>query len=507
MMNSNLNEIYSDEYQSENETIKLVCQLNENEKLKNENVNNLEDLLIKSRQLNSSESIRLINENLEYLSINKKKSIKNLILSCNQFGLTNNINWTHLPKNLQSIDLSGNFLSSIDGIEKENNELESLALSFNQINQLSHIFSRINWPNLCLLDLSYNNLDNLKETIDLLKNLSKLRIIYLHGNPLSLLVDYRIYVIDSLEKLLVLDDIRITAEERIRSRNYSRIARKDKDYSSFQISFKNIDNVPPAIPNQNEWPLQVHRYKMSLDWFQGEKQDIEINLDSMSNFKRFNKTQIESSFSDYKINIEFLPLSFNLTNDQLIHFRDFLFNGTKCRFIHQLTEYWPPESSNTQGNDSQKNKSNASRDKKNETPVKKKKIEDLSKLIIRTDPIETILAEFNIDLRSFLDGDYQVLFQYKSVLEQQKQYFLSQQENIEVKSGKQKDSSDKNDSNKDKKRASPFKLPQDKLRDQQKDKKNINENDNESDKIDLIQPFQCSIQFQLQRFVTQEQII
>ncbi|CAF1552314.1 unnamed protein product [Rotaria sordida] len=115
-----MNDIYSDQYQNEYENIELVSQLNENEKVKNENVNNLEKLLRKSIRLNSSKCLRLIDEKVESLSIDKNQSIENLILSCNQIGISNRFNWTQLPKNLRSLELSGNFLSSINGIEKDN---------------------------------------------------------------------------------------------------------------------------------------------------------------------------------------------------------------------------------------------------------------------------------------------------------------------------------------------------------------------------------------------------
>jgi hypothetical protein len=51
--------------------------------------------------------------------------------------------------------------------------------------------------------------------------------------------------------------------------------------------------------------------------------------------------------------------------------------------------------------------------------MKKKKNEDLSKLVTRKDPIETILAEFKVELRPFLDGDNQISFTFKSLLQQQ----------------------------------------------------------------------------------------
>ncbi|CAF3899131.1 unnamed protein product [Rotaria sordida] len=505
-MISNSNDVYSDEYQSKDENVELVRQLDDNDKFKTDNINNLEELLKKSRRLNNSITTRLIDEKLENLSNQKIQSIENLILSCNQIRISNQFNWTHLPKKLRSLDLSGNFLSSINEIEKENNQLESLALSFNEINQISDVFSIEKWSNLCLLDISYNMLRNLKETIESLKHLSKLRILYLHGNPLSLLVDYRIYVVNCLEKLIILDDIRITAEERFRSRTYSIIDRKDKDYALFQITFSTIENVPTPPINQNEWPLQIHRYKMRLDWFEEEEdiKEIDIPFDKMSNFKRFKKSQFESSSAEHKPNIDLSPNTFNLTINNVIPFRDFLFHGTKCQFIHQMTEYWSPDQLN-QAND-QKTKANSSKEKKSESPVKKKKIEDLSKLVTIKDPIETVLAEFHVELRPFLDGDYQVCFQYKSPIEQlqqQQQQQLTDSIN-QTKSGKQKDG-EKSDPSKDKKRSSASKSNQDKTKDQSKDKKQSNAN--EADLNNLPQPLQCSIQFQLHRFVSEQQII
>ncbi|CAF1454602.1 unnamed protein product, partial [Rotaria sordida] len=163
------------------------------------------------------------------------------------------------------------------------------------------------------------------------------------------------------------------------------------------------------------------------------------------------------------------------------------------------TEYWPPDQIN-QGN-YQKTKPTSSKDKKSENPVKKKKIEDLSKLVRLKDPIETVLSEFNVQLRQFLDGDYQVNIEYKSPIEQQIDSIN------QTKSIKEKDV-DKNDSNKDKKQhRSPSKSNQDKTNDQLKDKKQLNENQSEYDKNNLVQPIQSSILFQLHRFIAQQQII
>ncbi len=75
---------------------------------------------------------------------------------------------------------------------------------------------------------------------------------------------------------------------------------------------------------------------MRLDWFEGEKQDIDIPFDKMNNFNRFYQKQIESSNSDYKPLIDFSPNYLDFSINTLVPFRDFLFHGTKCRFIHQM---------------------------------------------------------------------------------------------------------------------------------------------------------------------------
>jgi hypothetical protein len=75
---------------------------------------------------------------------------------------------------------------------------------------------------------------------------------------------------------------------------------------------------------------------MVIDWFQGEKEEIEIPFDKMSNFNRFNPHTIQSPDSDYKPIINFSPSNLDLTINDLIPLRDFLFHGTQCRFIHQM---------------------------------------------------------------------------------------------------------------------------------------------------------------------------
>ncbi len=75
---------------------------------------------------------------------------------------------------------------------------------------------------------------------------------------------------------------------------------------------------------------------MRLNWFQGEKQSRDIHLDKYSNFNNFNQINIESSHSDYKTIMDFIPNHLNFTIDTLQQLRDFIFHGTTCYFIQQM---------------------------------------------------------------------------------------------------------------------------------------------------------------------------
>lgn len=69
-------------------------------------------------------------------------------------------------------------------------------------------------PNLVSLDLSFNSLTDLLGLVSQLCTLPSLRILLLQGNPLSLIPAYRGFLVDSLPKLSILDDIYIWPDER-----------------------------------------------------------------------------------------------------------------------------------------------------------------------------------------------------------------------------------------------------------------------------------------------------
>lgn len=69
-------------------------------------------------------------------------------------------------------------------------------------------------PNLVSLDLSFNSFTDLLGLVSQLSSLQKLRVLVLRGNPLALIPTYRGFLVDSLPKLSILDDIHIGPDER-----------------------------------------------------------------------------------------------------------------------------------------------------------------------------------------------------------------------------------------------------------------------------------------------------
>lgn len=120
--------------------------------------------------------------------------------------------------------------------------------------------------------------------------------------------------------------------------------------------------------------------------------------------------------------------------------------------------------------------------------MKKKKNEDLSKLVIRQSPEEKVLLEFPIALRSFLEGDHQHSQTFEHL-------FPVEQPTI-VPAKTDKKNLKKSDSiQQERQKSSSSKLS--------KDKKIISD--------DVVppppQPFRCSIHFQLHRYLSSEEYI
>ncbi|NXM18353.1 LRC43 protein, partial [Ploceus nigricollis] len=142
------------------------------------------------------------------------QQLEELVLSANHIS---RVTSAHLPRTLKVLELCCNAVGDLQDLcARPPPELQHLGLGYNQLcgpSQEKHLTVDF-WPNLVSLDLSFNSLTDLLGLVSQLSTLPKLRILVLQGNPLALIPPYRGFLLDSLPKLSILDDIHIWPEER-----------------------------------------------------------------------------------------------------------------------------------------------------------------------------------------------------------------------------------------------------------------------------------------------------
>ncbi|NWH84139.1 LRC43 protein, partial [Aegithalos caudatus] len=174
------------------------------------------ELLHGSRVFQAVKSLRILDKGVEELDegLLQFQQLEELILSANHIS---RVTSAHLPRTLKVLELCYNAVDDLkDLCAQPPPELQHLGLGYNRLcgpsqeKQLTVDF----WPNLVSLDLSFNSLTDLLELVSQLSTLQNLHILVLQGNPLALIPTYRGFLVDSLPKLSVLDDIHIGPEER-----------------------------------------------------------------------------------------------------------------------------------------------------------------------------------------------------------------------------------------------------------------------------------------------------
>uniref|UniRef100_U3K3A0 Leucine rich repeat containing 43 n=1 Tax=Ficedula albicollis TaxID=59894 RepID=U3K3A0_FICAL len=142
------------------------------------------------------------------------QQLEELILSANHIS---RVTSAHLPRTLKVLELCCNAVGDLQDLcAQPPPELQHLGLGYNRLcgpSQEKHLTADF-WPNLVSLDLSFNSLTDLPGLVCQLSTLQNLHVLLLQGNPLALTPTYRGFLVDSLPKLSILDDIYIWPEER-----------------------------------------------------------------------------------------------------------------------------------------------------------------------------------------------------------------------------------------------------------------------------------------------------
>ncbi|KAH8066151.1 hypothetical protein JL722_565 [Aureococcus anophagefferens] len=120
--------------------------------------------------------------------------------------------------NLKYLWLSRNKLRRLDGLEA-NFRIHCLYAGHNRVASLEGRPSGVYVEELILND---NRLEDLKTHVDILQRLRRLKRLDLYNNPLAEETSYRLHVIKAMPWLEVLDQMKITPEERAKAKKVDR---------------------------------------------------------------------------------------------------------------------------------------------------------------------------------------------------------------------------------------------------------------------------------------------
>ena len=188
-----------------------------------------------------------INDKLIDEILKKYKDIEEINLSNNKIKKIEHLE--RLKHSIKHINLNYNEIKKIENLNIFD-KLETLELSHNLIDKIENLSDL---KNIKKIDLSYNQLNNIDQTIkDLSYNLSSsnsLEDLNLIGNEICNDIKYRSMILKTFKTLKVLDNIRITEQER----KYWKLKEADeieeKNNEEKMISSDNITNETLGTTN------------------------------------------------------------------------------------------------------------------------------------------------------------------------------------------------------------------------------------------------------------------
>ncbi|XP_066056037.1 leucine-rich repeat-containing protein 43 isoform X2 [Chamaea fasciata] len=236
------------------------------------------ELLHGSRVFQAVKSLRILDKGVEEVDAGllRFQQLEELILSANSIS---RVTSAHLPRTLKVLELCCNAVDDLQDLcARPPPELQHLGLGYNRLcgpSQEKHLTVDF-WPNLVSLDLSFNNLTDLPELVCQLSTLQNLRILMLQGNPLALIPTYRGFLVDSLPKLSVLDDIHTRPEEREQFHGLARQPELIRSEARVVVSIGEMKGLPnPGAFQQlevgSEGPVITYSYCVTYEFAEGEE--------------------------------------------------------------------------------------------------------------------------------------------------------------------------------------------------------------------------------------------
>ncbi|XP_032931955.1 leucine-rich repeat-containing protein 43 isoform X2 [Catharus ustulatus] len=223
-------------------------------------------------------SLRILDKGVEEVDegLLQFQQLEELILSANHIS---RVSSAHLPRTLKVLELCYNAVGDLQDLcAQPPPELQHLGLGYNRLcgpSQEKHLTVDF-WPNLISLDLSFNSLTDLPGLVSQLSTLPNLHILLLQGNPLALTPTYRGFLVDSLPKLSILDDIHIWPEEREHFYGLARQPELIRSEARVVVSIGELKGLPnPEAFQQlevgSEGPVITYSYYVTYEFAEGEE--------------------------------------------------------------------------------------------------------------------------------------------------------------------------------------------------------------------------------------------
>ncbi|XP_065548630.1 leucine-rich repeat-containing protein 43 isoform X2 [Lathamus discolor] len=225
-------------------------------------------------------SLRIVDKGVEEVDAGllQLQQLEELILSANHISRVTSAN---LPRTLKILELCCNAVADLQDLcAQPPPELQHLGLGYNRLcgPLQAKCLTAAFWPNLVSLDLSFNNLTDLLGLVSQLSGLEKLRILVLKGNPLALIPTYRGFLVDSLPKLSILDDIHVGFDERHQFLGLASQPELMRSEARVVVSVGDMKGVPDPstlqqLADNSYFPVITYSYCVTYEFVEGEELD------------------------------------------------------------------------------------------------------------------------------------------------------------------------------------------------------------------------------------------
>ncbi|XP_012983519.2 leucine-rich repeat-containing protein 43 [Melopsittacus undulatus] len=225
-------------------------------------------------------SLRIVDKGVEEVDAGllQLQQLEELILSANHISRVTSAN---LPRTLKVLELCCNAVADLQDLcAQPPPELQHLGLGYNRLcgPLQDKCLTAAFWPNLVSLDLSFNNLTDLLGLVSQLSSLEKLRILVLKGNPLALIPTYRGFLVDSLPKLSILDDIHVGLDERHQFLGLASEPELTRSEARVVVSVGDMKGVPDPstlqqLADDSDFPVITYSYCVTYEFVEGEELD------------------------------------------------------------------------------------------------------------------------------------------------------------------------------------------------------------------------------------------